>query len=153
LNTGDRVFVGLGLLCAIALVFYGYENGHWLFGLTVMAFGFAPAWVSSWLWLRFLAYGFTIAPANVNEVAAFQTAARLVLRIGIPVWLAEIAYLAVPSDWIHFDVTWLIATSQIAAPSLAVWLGFRAKTARKKSECDAAAAAPAQADPSSSRTP
>jgi hypothetical protein len=149
----DRVLVAAGFVCAIVLVLLGYENGHWLFGLMVMATGFTSIWLTPWLWLRFIAYGFSIAPADPEEAAAFHSAARLVLRIGIPVWLAEIAYLSVPSDWIRIDIGWLLAVAQFATPITAAWLGFRAKATRKYVERDAGAIAPAQADPSSSRTP
>jgi hypothetical protein len=151
-NRDDLTLVAAGLVCAFALVLLGYENGHWLFGLTMMATGFVTVWLIPWLWLRFLAYGFTIAPADPEEAAAFQSAARLVLRIGIPVWLAEIAYLSLPNEWDRFDLSWLIAVLQLATPITAILLGLRAKAARTKHTDDAGASSP-QADQSSSRTP
>jgi hypothetical protein len=152
-NRDDITLVAAGFVCAFALVLLGYENGHWLFGLTMMATGFVTVWLIPWLWLRFLAYGFTIAPADPEEAGAFQSAARIVLRIGIPVWLVEIAYLSLPNEWDRFDVSWLIAVLQLATPITAILLGFRAKAARKKNADDAGAIAPAQADQPSSRTP
>jgi hypothetical protein len=151
-NSGDRIFVGLGIVCAFAIIMLGYQSGNWVIGLT-MALALSPVWVTPWLWLRFFAYGFSIAPADPDEVAAFHSAARLVLRIGIPVWLASIAYIALPIFWDRSISSWILAASQVTTPAIAVWLGFRAKTANKKSERDTAAAVPPQADPSSSRTP
>jgi hypothetical protein len=152
-NRGDVVLVSGGVVCAIALVLLGIELGHWAFGLTMLAAAFATVWVSPWLWIRFIAYGFTIPPADLEEAAAYQSAARLVLRIGIPVWLVEVADLSLPNEWDRFDLSWLFAVLQLATPITAIMLGFRAKAARKKNTDDAGAVASAQADQSSSRTP
>jgi len=149
----DITLVAAGLVCAFALVLLGYENGHWLFGSTMIAIGFASVWVAPWLWLKFIANGFAIPPGNPEEAAAFRSAAGVVLRIGIPVWLAEITYFSLPSDWQRFDLSMLFAVLQLATPITGALLGFRARVTRKKNEGDAGAPAPPQADQSSSRTP
>lgn len=131
MNGGDRILVAVGVVCAAALVVLGYENGHWAFGLMMGALAFSTVWVSPWLWLRFIAYGFTIAPADPEEVAAFQSSARIVLRIGILVWLASIAYLSMPNEWNRYTPGWILAAAQIWTPAIAIWLGYRSKATRK----------------------
>ena len=140
MNGEGRALLTVGVVCAVILVLVGDENGHWLFGLTMMAIAFVTVWLVPWFWLRFIAFGFTIAPADPAEASAYLTASDIVLRIGIPVWLLEIASLSLPADWNRFDVSWLFSVLQLATPITGALLGFRARTA------------PPQADQSSSRT-